>query len=113
MTTSSASTSSKTHPNGINFLLNEEQLQIQELARNFTRDEIIPVAAHHDRSGEYPSDLVRKAWSLGLRNTPIPEQYGGAGLSDFTGCLIAEELAYGCAGIMTALKIADITVSSI
>lgn len=39
---------------GMCFALSEEQKSIQELARKFTRDEIIPVAAKHDITGEYP-----------------------------------------------------------
>lgn len=52
-------------------------LQIVDMAEKFTRDEIIPVAAHHDRTGEFPWDLVKKAHGLGLMNLHIPEKYGG------------------------------------
>ncbi len=37
-------------------------------------------------------------------NSQIPEEYGGAGASSLEGCLIAEELAWGCAGIATTLE---------
>ncbi|KAG0232766.1 hypothetical protein BGW42_007926 [Actinomortierella wolfii] len=53
----------------ISFGLSEEQQAIQELARKFTADEITPAAAHHDRTGEYPTEIIRKAWELGLVNT--------------------------------------------
>ncbi|KAK9882824.1 hypothetical protein WA026_023437 [Henosepilachna vigintioctopunctata] len=46
----------------------------------------------------------QKAWSLGLVNGHIPEDIGGMDNNVFTGCLIAEELAYGCTGISTALE---------
>lgn len=49
---------------------------MQELARKFTKEEIIPLAAEYDRSGKYPSDIVKKAWSLGLLNKHIPEHCG-------------------------------------
>lgn len=88
----------------VSFGLSEEQLAIQELARKFTEDEIIPVAAHHDRTGEYPTELIRKAWELGLVNTHIPQAYGGLGLGVFDGSLVSEELAYGCSGIQTAIE---------
>lgn len=77
---------------------------MQDIARKFAREEIIPVAAHHDKTGEYPWDIVKKAWSVGLLNNHIPTELGGLGLDVFTTCLIAEELAYGCTGIMTALE---------
>ncbi|KAK9882790.1 hypothetical protein WA026_023304 [Henosepilachna vigintioctopunctata] len=89
---------------GYNFALNDTQKEIQELARKFSREEIVPIAAHHDRTGEYPWDIFKKAWSLGLVNGHIPEDIGGMDNNVFTGCLIAEELAYGCTGISTALE---------
>ncbi len=86
------------------FTLTEEQKQIRELAREFARQEIAPVAAEFDRTGEFPREICRKAWELGLMNTHIPEAYGGAGLGVFEGCLIAEEIAAGCTGIGTAME---------
>lgn len=38
---------------------------------------------------------------------------GGLGNSVFDGCLIAEELAYGCTGIMTALEASGLGVRSL
>lgn len=49
---------------------------MKELAEKFTREEIIPVAAEYDRTGEYPWDIVKKAWSLGLLNHHIPQSVG-------------------------------------
>ncbi len=83
--------------------LSEEQKQLQEMVRKFTKEEIIPKAAHYDQTGEFPRDLVNKAWELGIMNTHIPEAYGGMGLGVFEGCIILEELGYGCTGISTAL----------
>jgi acyl-CoA dehydrogenase len=88
----------------IDFSLSDDQKQLQELARKFTKEEIIPKAAHHDETGEYPHEIAKKAWELGLANTHIPVEYGGAGLSVLDGCIITEEFAYGCTGIATALE---------
>lgn len=57
-----------------------------------------------DRTGEYPWDLVKKAWALGLTNNHIPADIGGNELNCITSCIIAEELAWGCTGIETALE---------
>jgi len=89
---------------GICFELSAEQKEIQELARKFTRDEIIPKAAEYDRTMEYPWDLIKKAWALGLINVHIPKHCGGMEMGVFEGCLIAEEMAYGCSGIQTAIE---------
>jgi acyl-CoA dehydrogenase len=88
----------------IDFSLSEEQQQLQELAREFSRKEIAPRAAHHDATGEFPLEICRKAWDLGLMNTHVPEAYGGAGLGVLEGCLVAEEIAWGCTGIGTAME---------
>ncbi|XP_015174225.1 PREDICTED: probable medium-chain specific acyl-CoA dehydrogenase, mitochondrial [Polistes dominula] len=90
--------------NGFNFALNDTQKEMQELARKFTREEIIPVAAKYDKTGEYPWDIVKKAWSLGLLNGHIPHDLGGLEQNIFDGCLIVEEISYGCSGIATAIE---------
>lgn len=42
---------------GMCFELTEEQKSIQELARKFALEEIIPVAAEHDKTGAYPKGM--------------------------------------------------------
>nr|ADB57042.1 acyl-CoA dehydrogenase [Heliothis virescens] len=89
---------------GMSFELSEEQKALQDLARKFTRGEIVPVAAQYDKTGEYPWPIVKKAWEVGLMNGHIPEHCGGMNMDVFDGCMVAEELAYGCTGIMTAME---------
>jgi len=84
--------------------LSEEQQAFKEAARKFAQEEVMPVAAEYDRTMEFPRPIFDKAWELGLVNTHIPEDYGGLGLGCLEGCLIGEELAYGCTGIMTAME---------
>ena len=88
----------------IDFSLSEEQKALQELARDFARKEILPKAAYHDETGEYPRDILQKAWEIGLMNVHIPEKFGGLGLNALDGCLTAEEIAYACTGIGTAME---------
>ncbi len=88
----------------VDFNLSDEQQMLVDLARSFTKAEIIPAASHHDETGEFPVEVVRKAWEAGLVNTKIPEEFGGIGLGVFESCLIAEELGYGCTGIATAIE---------
>ncbi len=88
----------------ISFSLSEEQEQLRQLAHDFARDVVRPVAAHHDATGEYPWDAIKQAHGLGLLNTHIPGEYGGLELSALDGLLIAEELAWGCTGIGTAIE---------
>lgn len=95
---------SKLAASGHNFDLTDEQKEFRDLARKFTAEEIIPNAAHHDKTGEYPWEIVKKAQELGLINAHVPEKYGGLGLGCIEGCMINEEVAYGCSGIGTALE---------
>ncbi len=88
----------------IDFHLSDDQKQFRDLAREFARNEIVPKARHHDETGEYPVEICRKAWELGLMNTHIPPEHGGLGLGVLEGCLIAEEIAWGCTGIGTAME---------
>lgn len=85
------------------FSLSDEQKQLRDLAREFTEKEIVPVAAEYDRKAEFPLEVCRKAWELGLMNVQIPEAYGGPGLGVFEDCLIAEEFGVGCTGIGTSM----------
>nr|CAD7590699.1 unnamed protein product [Timema genevievae] len=118
-----AAKSDSKHPNGEKLNLdpsplmlvelNETQLEFRDIARKFVQEEVIPKAAEYDRTMEYPWDIVKKAWSLGLMNGHIPEHCGGLGLSVFDGCMIGEELAYGCTGIGTVIESTGLGVSGL
>lgn len=92
------------------FGLTEEQSAFQRLAHEFARNEIVPVAAHYDRTAEFPWPIIKKAHEVGLMNPSIPSEYGGAGLSLFEELLIDEELAWGCAGIAASLTINNVAL---
>ena len=87
----------------IGFALTEEQQAIRNLARRFSRDEIVPVAAEYDEREEIPWEVIRKAHASGLMNLDIPEEYGGQGLDHLTTVMVIEELAAGCAGICSTM----------
>ena len=84
--------------------LTEEQHALVQTAREFTRKEIIPKAAHHDETGEFPREILKRAWETGLMNIEVPAEYGGLGGSCVDNCLVQEEVAFGCAGINTSLS---------
>jgi acyl-CoA dehydrogenase len=87
----------------VDFTLTDEQKALREMAHDFAVKEIRPVAWDYDRDGTWPQDIIEKAWEVGLMNSHIPEEYGGAGAGFLDGCLIEEELAWGCSGIQTTL----------
>jgi acyl-CoA dehydrogenase len=88
----------------VDFTLSEEQESLREMAHDFATKEIRPVAWEYDKDGTWPEGIIRKAWEVGLMNSQLPSEYGGGDASNFNGCLIAEELAWGCAGIATTLS---------
>jgi acyl-CoA dehydrogenase len=87
----------------VDFSLTDEQKDLRELAHDFAEKEIRPVAWDYDRDSTWPQEIVDKAWEVGLMNTHIPEEYGGPGLDYVSGCLIEEEMGWGCSGIGTSL----------
>ena len=97
----------------LDFSLTDEQKQLQQLARDFARKEIMPIASEYDRLEELPWQVVEKAHEVGLLNASIPEHAGGLGLGMLDECLIAEELAYGCMGIYTVLMASDLGITPI
>jgi acyl-CoA dehydrogenase len=87
----------------VDFTLTDEQKNLREMAHDFAEREIRPVAWEYDKDGTWPEDILRKAHEVGLMNNHAPEEYGGPGLGYLDGCIIEEELAWGCSGIQTSL----------
>ncbi|WP_312596807.1 acyl-CoA dehydrogenase family protein [Brevundimonas sp.] len=76
--------------------MTDERLMMQEVARDFTRNEVTPVANRLDPlQGDMPRDLIDQMGELGFFGITIPEPLGGLGLGIFEYCLVAEELARG------------------
>jgi acyl-CoA dehydrogenase len=97
----------------MDFALDDAQLALQETARRFAQQEIAPEAAHYDQTGEFPREIIRKAWETGLASVSIPSEFGGVGLSLFDSCLVVEELAWGCAGMATSIMCNDLGLTPI
>jgi acyl-CoA dehydrogenase len=87
----------------VDFTLTDEQKDLREMAHNFAEKEMRPVAWDYDRDGTWPQEVLEKAWEVGLMNNHLPEEYGGPGLDYLSGCLIEEELGWGCSGIGTSI----------
>ena len=87
----------------VDFSLTDEQKNLRELAHDFAAKEIRPVAWELDRDGAWPQAIIDKAHEVGLMNTHLPEEYGGPGLNYLDGCIIEEELSWGCSGVQTSL----------
>ncbi|RMG44329.1 MAG: acyl-CoA dehydrogenase [Candidatus Dadabacteria bacterium] len=82
---------------GFHFELSDEEQMVQETARSFAKSAVEPLAAKIDREHYYPGELVKAMGELGFMGATVPEEYGGAGLSNVAYSLIIEELAAACA----------------
>jgi len=97
----------------ISFDLSEEQQILRETAHKFAENEIRPVAAQYDVSGEFPWDVMQKAFDAGLINAEVPEEYGGAGLGALDQAIISEEIGWGCVGMATTVGANDLALMPI
>ena len=87
----------------IGFDLSEEEKMVQQVAHEFARKEIRPVAPYYDEHEETPYDVIKKAAAIGFgisREGGLAEGMGSALLP----CIMAEELSWGCAGIALAIN---------
>lgn len=73
--------------------LTPEHEMIRQAAREFAHNEIAPIAAEFDESGEFPYTTVKKMGQLGFMGIEIPEAYGGAGLDTIAYVLAMEEIS--------------------
>jgi alkylation response protein AidB-like acyl-CoA dehydrogenase len=89
----------------MDFELTEEQQMIQDAARDFAQEQIAPVAAAHDETGEFPLDTIRQAGELGFMGIEVPEAYGGAGLDPVSFVLMMEEIAAADAAHSTVISV--------
>lgn len=74
------------------FPLTEEHKMIRDAARNFAQNEISPIAAHFDESGEFPHATIKKMGAMGFMGIEVPEEFGGAGMDTLSYVLALEEI---------------------
>ena len=74
--------------------MTEERLMIQQAARDFAMNEILPIANRLDRvQGDMPAELISKIADLGFFGILVPEEYGGLGLGCAEYLIVSEEFA--------------------
>src|SRR5262245_32154048 len=76
-------------------VLNDDQKALQETARRFARERLLPHYQTRKKLGVLDRGLMSEMGRLGLIGTDSPEEFGGTGLDAVTTGLIVEELAYG------------------
>src|SRR5260221_4179520 len=77
------------------FALNEDQIAVRDMAREFAAEKIAPHAIRWDEEKHFPVDVMREAATLGIGGIYIRDDVGGSGLTRFDAALIFEALAQG------------------
>lgn len=76
-------------------IFTDDQLALQDAARRFARERLLPNYLQREIDAALEPGLVREMGEMGLIGIDLPEAYGGMGASAVTAGIIAEELAYG------------------
>jgi acyl-CoA dehydrogenase len=87
----------------LDFTLTPEQLALQQKARKFALEEVLPVAWYYDEKDDIPLPVLRKAFDAGIMNIDVPKDYGGQGLGLVEAAILTEELAAACPGLATSI----------
>ncbi|MBN1932573.1 MAG: acyl-CoA dehydrogenase [Desulfobacterales bacterium] len=87
------------------FKLNDEQLMIQSMVREFSRKVIALTAMERDRTKEFPAENLEKMGELGLMGMMIPPEYEGEGADTVSYVLALSEIAYSCAATAVVMSV--------
>ena len=79
------------------FKLSREQELVRKMVREFTENEIAPIAAETDRTSQYPAKTIDDLFRYGVMGMVVPKEYGGAGADDLSGAIAIEEISKACA----------------
>lgn len=89
----------------MNFKLSDEQKMIQQVARDFAREQLAPIASELDQKGEFPQKHLKKMAELGFMGMMIPQEWGGSGLDTLSYVVALEEIAAGCASTAVTMSV--------
>lgn len=87
----------------MDYLLTQEQKELQALARDIALNTVAPKAEYYDHQNEFPWEIVKVFAQADLFRIFIPEEYEGLGMGVLELSLVTEELSRACGGITLAL----------
>lgn len=85
----------------MDYLLNEDQIMIRDLARQIAVEKIVPARAELDEHNKFPTDIIKAMAQADLFGIYIPEEYGGLGKKSLEIFIAIEELSWACLGVST------------
>jgi alkylation response protein AidB-like acyl-CoA dehydrogenase len=77
----------------MNFQLSEEQIMIQQAARDFAQNELLPGVIERDEHQKFPAEQIKKMGELGFMGLMVDPKYGGAGMDTISYVLAMEEIS--------------------
>ena len=77
----------------LSLYFSEQQYQVRDMVREFSRDEIAPVAKELDQTSAFPWENIKKMGELGLLGVPWSEELGGAGMDQLSYYVTIHEMA--------------------
>ena len=77
----------------MDFKLTEEQLMIQQAARDFAKMELLPGVIERDEHSKFPTEQVKKMAELGFMGMMVDPKYGGSGLDSISYILAITEIS--------------------
>jgi len=77
----------------VDLQLSDEHRMIRDMARDFAQNEIAPIAAQYDESGEFPDETIQKMGQQGFMGIEVPEEYGGVGMDALAYVLALTEVS--------------------
>ncbi|HWI54863.1 MAG TPA: acyl-CoA dehydrogenase family protein [Desulfobacteria bacterium] len=87
----------------MDFNLTEEQQMIQQTARDFANEVILPLVEKAETDEQFPMELWGRLGELGFLGIPFPEKYGGIEADKITHCIFVEEMSKVNAGIAASI----------
>jgi butyryl-CoA dehydrogenase len=80
----------------MDFTLTREQEFVKQMVREFTENEVKPLASEIDETERFPRETVDKMAKYGMMGIPFPKKYGGAGGDTLSYIIAVEELSKAC-----------------
>ena len=85
-------------------ILSESQSLVGDMARRFAETELAPTAAERDRTGDYPTEILRRMGELGLMGVAVAEEWGGASADYVSLATAVENIAHGDGAVATVMS---------
>src|ERR1700742_448137 len=87
------------------FELTEDQRAVEDAARKFAQDRLLPNAAEWDEKEHFPVDVLREAAALGFASIYVKSDVGGSEMGRLDAAIIFEELSAGCTSTAAFISI--------